>query len=149
MIGRVSAPEGSTASASDSAAAKKSGLRDSRSGAAGEERATRGREASRSKSSAGEQDLAQILAGTSRLERTQKLLAFLDRLPTDQFASVYEEMKNSPLSKLQGSERSLVLQAFVPRAMTGWERLMLAIEQNCSSHSMAYEGRRGARDFAV
>ncbi|MEP4076947.1 hypothetical protein [Haloferula sp.] len=61
------------------------------------------------------QQLTAILESSSRLDRTQRLLSFLDRLPTDQFASVYEEMANSPMSDIRGSERSLILQAWAER----------------------------------
>jgi hypothetical protein len=60
-------------------------------------------------------DLKAILESTSRLDRTQRLLAFLDRLPADQFASVYEEFRNMPGVNLRGSERSLILQAWGER----------------------------------
>lgn len=59
--------------------------------------------------------LATILESSSRLDRTQRLLAFLDRLPSDQFASVYADIANSPLSDVRGSERSLILQAWAER----------------------------------
>jgi hypothetical protein len=62
-----------------------------------------------------ETDLKAIFETTSRLDRTQKLLAFLDRLPTEQFASVYEEFRNMPGVNLRGSERSLILQAWAER----------------------------------
>jgi len=60
-------------------------------------------------------DLQSVLDSASRLERTQKLLAFLDRLPTEQFAEVYAELANSPQADLRGSERSLILQAWAER----------------------------------
>jgi len=116
MIGRVSAPVAGAGVSSESLASGKSGGRDSRGGSTSEERSARSRESARSsKSGSSEQDLSKILSSTNRLERTEKLLAYLDRLPTDQFASVYEEMRNSPSAKLQGSERSLVLQAWADR----------------------------------
>jgi len=59
--------------------------------------------------------LTAILESSSRLDRTQRLIAFLDRLPTEQFASVYEELANSPMARIRGSERSLVLQAWAER----------------------------------
>jgi len=115
MIGRVSAPGADAGSARESLAGGKSGGRDSHGGLTSEERATRTRESARAKSGTTEQDLAKILSSPNRLERTEKLLAYLDRLPTDQFASVYDQLRNSPSAKLQGSERSLVLQAWADR----------------------------------
>lgn len=116
MIGRVSAPAPEPTGSRDSQSAGKSSARDSRGSSGAEERSARSRESARSsKSGASEQDLSKILSSTNRLERTEKLLAYLDRLPTEQFASVYEEMRNSPSAKLQGSERSLVLQAWADR----------------------------------
>jgi len=61
------------------------------------------------------QELDDILASTSRLSRTQRLLAYLDRLPTEQFAEAYLAIQSSPNSGLRGSERSLVLQAWAER----------------------------------
>ena len=60
--------------------------------------------------------LTAILESSSRLGRTQRLLAFLDRLPTGQFSSVYAEIANSPMASIRGSERSLILQAWAERA---------------------------------
>ncbi|MBK1828467.1 hypothetical protein [Haloferula rosea] len=65
------------------------------------------------------QELDDILASTSRLARTQRLLAYLDRLPTDQFAEAYLAIASSPQSQLRGSERSLVLQAWAERDPLG------------------------------
>ena len=106
MIGRVSAPGAESGSARESLADGKSGGRDSRGGFSAEDRAARSRESARSsKSGASEQDLSKILSSTNRLERTEKLLAYLDRLPTEQFASVYEQLRLSPSTKVLGSER--------------------------------------------
>jgi hypothetical protein len=63
-------------------------------------------------------DLQGIMDATSRLDRTQKLLAFLDHLPTDQFADVYGSMRDMPGANLHGSERSLILQAWAERDPT-------------------------------
>ena len=115
MIGRVSAPGADAGAARESQAGGKSGGRDSRGGLTGDERSARTRESARAKSGTTEQDLAKILSSPNRLERTEKLLAYLDRLPTDQFAAVYDQLRNSPSAKLQGSERSLVLQAWADR----------------------------------
>ena len=115
MIGRVSAPGADAGAARESQAGGKSGGRDSRGGLTGDERSARSRESARAKSGTTEQDLAKILSSPNRLERTEKLLAYLDRLPTDQFAAVYDQLRNSPSAKLQGSERSLVLQAWADR----------------------------------
>lgn len=65
------------------------------------------------------QELDDILASTSRLSRTQRLLAYLDRLPTEQFAEAYLAVASSPQSDLRGSERSLVLQAWAERDPLG------------------------------
>ncbi len=119
VIGRISSPdEGGNGSA---------GADSSRTAGRGgslaltlEERARQRREEGRTAAhTADNADLAQIMSSTNRLERTQRLLAFLDRLPTDQFAGVYEEMRNSPLAGIQGSERSLILQAWAERDPLG------------------------------
>lgn len=116
MIGRISSSNGSGSTVGvegrdgGTGASRSSALTQSL-----EERARQRREEGRSSSSASGSDISEILASTNRLDRTQRLLAFLDRLPTDQFASVYEEMKNSPLARIQGTERSLVLQAWAER----------------------------------
>lgn len=60
-------------------------------------------------------EIQSILDSPSRLERTQRLLAFLDRLPTDEFAQVYADLANSTHANLRGSERSLILQAWTER----------------------------------
>ena len=60
-------------------------------------------------------DLEAILEGTSRLARTQGMLALLDRLPSDQFGAVYEAISESPMSELRRGELSLVLQAWAER----------------------------------
>lgn len=120
MIGRISAPGESTASDSSSAASSssgKSGERASEGGLSLAERLQRkrGSESRESGSKPVDKDLQSIMESTSRLDRTQRLLAFLDRLPSDQFASVYEEFRNSPGADLRGSERSLILQAWAER----------------------------------
>jgi hypothetical protein len=51
----------------------------------------------------------------SRIQRIQGLLAMLDRLPTEEFASVYAEMMAMPGADLRGTERSLILQAWAER----------------------------------
>lgn len=65
--------------------------------------------------SAVERELQVILESPLRLQRTQKLLKFLDRLPDGQFAEVYEQIKDSPGAALHNSERSMVLQAWAER----------------------------------
>lgn len=120
MIGRISAPGESTASDSSSAASSssgKSGERASEGGMSLAERMQRkrGSETRESGSKPVDKDLQSIMESTSRLDRTQRLLAFLDRLPSDQFASVYDEFRNSPGANLRGSERSLILQAWAER----------------------------------
>ncbi|BCX47280.1 hypothetical protein HAHE_11880 [Haloferula helveola] len=59
--------------------------------------------------------LQSILDSASRIDRTQRLLAFLDRLPDGEFASVYEKLRDDPGSNLLRSERSLLLQAWAER----------------------------------
>lgn len=117
LIGRVSAPEGSSATASGNSpdGASEGGARLSLAERAQQRRAGDSRDATRNV----DRTLGNILEATSRLERTQRLLAFLDRLPADQFSSVYEELRNSPSANLSGSERSLVLQAWAERDPLG------------------------------
>jgi hypothetical protein len=121
VIGRVSAPEAADADASTDARGK------ARAGSAGETRLSlserlQQRRAGQKEGDAAkpvDRDLSSILSLTSRLDRTQRLLAFLDRLPADQFASVYEELRNSPSAELRGSERGLILQAWAERDPLG------------------------------
>lgn len=117
MIGRTSS--GSTASGdseSASSTAGQPGLADSPTGGTLAERALRRKAAAAAMTpERAAADLQNILDSTSRLERTQKLLAFLDRLPTDQFGSVYGNLRDSPMANLLGSERSLILQAWAER----------------------------------
>lgn len=117
MIGRISAPESaSSGDAASSSPSTKSGARGSEAGQSLSERIRRKRDAdTRASDKAVDTDLAAIMESTSRLDRTQRLLAFLDRLPSDQFAAVYEEFRNSPAANLRGSERSLILQAWAER----------------------------------
>lgn len=65
------------------------------------------------------QELDNILGSTSRLTRTQRLLAYLDRLPTGQFAEAYLAIASSPLSEVRRAEHSLVLQAWAERDPLG------------------------------
>jgi hypothetical protein len=119
MIGRISAPEGTAAggdAVASSAASSKSGERASESGLSLAERLQRKRAGeSREGSKPVDKDLQSIMESTSRLDRTQRLLAFLDRLPADQFAGVYDDFRNAPGANLRGSERSLILQAWAER----------------------------------
>lgn len=120
MIGRLSAPDaGETAAAGGSDARTASAKSSDRSAGAGSslaERMQRKRDAgTREASKPGDKDLQSIMESTSRLDRTQRLLSFLDRLPSDQFAGVYEDFRNSPGANLRGSERSLILQAWAER----------------------------------
>jgi hypothetical protein len=119
MIGRISAPGEPSAGGTtgESSTAAKSGERGADSGLSLAERIQRKRAAETREGSAKpvDKDLQSIMASTSRLDRTQRLLAFLDRLPADQFASVYDEFRNSPGADLRGSERSLILQAWAER----------------------------------
>jgi hypothetical protein len=121
MIGRISAPEPATTTDSTaSGASTKSGARGEEGGQSLSERVRRKRDTEgRAKDKQVDSDLASIMEATSRLDRTQRLLAFLDRLPTDQFAGVYEEFRNSPGANLRGSERSLILQAWAERDPLG------------------------------
>jgi len=120
MIGRLSAPDaGETAAAGGSeerTASAKSSDRSADGGSSLAERMQRKREAgTRDGAKPADKDLQSIMESTSRLDRTQRLLSFLDRLPSDQFAGVYEEFRNSPGANLRGSERSLILQAWAER----------------------------------
>ncbi len=117
MIGRISAP-GSDATATASAATSaRGGAHHAEGGMSLAERVQRKRAEEERTGAARsvDTDLKAILESTSRLDRTQRLLAFLDRLPADQFASVYEEFRNMPGVNLRGSERSLILQAWAER----------------------------------
>lgn len=120
MIGRLSAPDSGNAGSEGSSDARitsaKSSDRSADGGSSLAERMQRKRETgSREAGKPGDKDLQSIMESTSRLDRTQRLLAFLDRLPSDQFAGVYEEFRNSPGADLRGSERSLILQAWAER----------------------------------
>lgn len=115
MIGRISAPS----SASATAGSESSSGRADRPGAGLSlaERIQRKKEGEGREGGAKpvDKDLKSIMELSSRLDRTQRLLAFLDRLPADQFAAVYDEFRNSPGANLRGSERSLILQAWAER----------------------------------
>lgn len=121
MIGRISAPGSESADSTDGGGA--SGRSASGGGTAGlslAERMQRKRSGEdRDAAKPVDRDLNSILDVTSRLDRTQRLLAFLDRLPADQFASVYDELRNSPSAELRGAERSLILQAWAERDPLG------------------------------
>jgi hypothetical protein len=119
MIGRISAPDKADTAADGSAANghdKGNGSeRLSLTERLERNRAGEGRAASKPV----DRDLKSILDVTSRLDRTQRLLAYLDRLPADQFAGVYDELRNSPSAELRGAERSLILQAWAERDPLG------------------------------
>jgi hypothetical protein len=119
MIGRISAPgeTGAGDKPAATSASSKSGERASEAGLSLAERLQRkrGSETREGADKPVDKDLQSIMESTSRLDRTQRLLAFLDRLPSDQFASVYDEFRNSPGANLRGSERSLILQAWAER----------------------------------
>lgn len=117
MIGRFSAPvPAASADATSARASTRSASRDTPDGQEPVARARRTRGAAdRAANRGADGDLASIMASTSRLDRTQRLLAFLDRLPADRFAAVYDEFRNSPAAELRGSERSLILQAWAER----------------------------------
>ncbi len=120
MIGRLSAPDDGTAGTAGTSDTRSASAKSSDRGAEGglslAERIQRKREAGpREAGKPVDKDLQSIMESTSRLDRTQRLLAFLDRLPADQFAGVYEEFRNSPGANLRGSERSLILQAWAER----------------------------------
>lgn len=116
MIGRISAPEG------DKSGAGGNGAANSRSSERGSDGRSGGSSA-RGKDKDGrtvsakviDSNIKSIFESTSRLDRTQRLLAFLDRLPPEQFASVYDEFRNMPGVNLRGSERSLILQAWAEK----------------------------------
>lgn len=73
------------------------------------------RASNRNGEGAAEKGIGPILEAASSLERTQRLLAFLERLPADQFEGVYDEFRNNPLARVRESELSLVLQAWADR----------------------------------
>ncbi len=117
MIGRISSPDSGSATADGKDAAARLGERGTEARLSlaerlQQKRAGEGRDAA---AKPVDKDLKSILEVTSRLDRTQRLLAFLDRLPADQFAGVYEELRNSPSAELSGAERSLILQAWAER----------------------------------
>ncbi len=118
MIGRISSPaaSGPAAAGEESTGATASG-RASERGLSLAERLQRRKENGGRDADAKpvDTDLTAIMESPSRLDRTQRLLAFLDRLPADQFAAVYDEFRNSPGANLRGSERSLILQAWAER----------------------------------
>jgi hypothetical protein len=117
MIGRISASGSDAVAAASAATSARNGTHQGEGGMTLAERVQRKR-AEEGRGNAGRPaatDLKSIFESTSRLDRTQKLLAFLDRLPTEQFASVYEEFRNMPGVNLRGSERSLILQAWAER----------------------------------
>ncbi|MDB6079323.1 MAG: hypothetical protein JWO82_3070 [Akkermansiaceae bacterium] len=117
MIGRTSSAHGGGGSTDNSAAAAGSDRSGPGEGGSLSERAARrkGSATARSSPEKTAADLQAIMESASRLERTQKLLAFLDRLPTDQFGDVYGSMRDMPGANLHGSERSLILQAWAER----------------------------------
>lgn len=115
MIGRVSS-EGEAGNSKGRSGASEAETRISDRLASIEERQKQRRAGEKSSHAANaEKDISGILDATSRLERTQRLLAYLDQLPTEKFAGVYEEFRNNPIAKLRGSELSLVLQAWAER----------------------------------
>src|SRR5688572_25168578 len=120
MIGRISAPDHSDTSADGSATAGRNSSGNSSGRLSLAERLERKRAGEgRDASKPVDRDLKSILDVTSRLDRTQRLLAYLDRLPADQFAGVYDELRNSPSAELRGAERSLILQAWAERDPLG------------------------------
>lgn len=118
LIGRMGGPGSADAGAERDAEARVRSRSSATDGSAGSrtDGARRSREAAEADAASRSfADLQGILDSPSRLDRTQRLLAFLDRLPTEQFASVYAELANSPQAQLMGSERSLILQAWAER----------------------------------
>ncbi|WP_193211673.1 hypothetical protein [Luteolibacter marinus] len=116
MIGRISSQDSSEAVTEADVAAARASARATERGMSLAERVNRKRSGQdREASTPADTDLSSILGLSSRLDRTQRLLAFLDRLPADQFANVYDELRNSPSAELRGSERSLILQAWAER----------------------------------
>lgn len=117
MIGRISAPEGDkSANGSGSASARSSerGGSDGRFGTAGNSRG-KDKDGRAASAKSIDSNIKAIFESTSRLDRTQRLLAFLDRLPPEQFAAVYDEFRNMPGVNLRGSERTLILQAWAEK----------------------------------
>ncbi len=116
MIGRISSPGSEATVGTTAATSARNGAHGGESGMTLAERAQRKRsEEGRASTRSVDTDLKAIMESTSRLDRTQRLLAFLDRLPAEQFASVYDEFRNMPGVNLRGSERSLILQAWAER----------------------------------
>lgn len=117
LIGRIGSPRDGGKSSGDNADSGKPGEHSNDAGLSLAERMQRKRSADGRESADKpvDKDLKSIMEATSRLDRTQRLLAFLDRLPSDQFAGIYEEFRNSPSAELFGSERSLILQAWAER----------------------------------
>lgn len=116
MIGRISAPEGDTSGAGGSASSRSNerggnGRFDSGSGS----RKDKDKDGRTVSAKSIDTNLKAIFESTSRLDRTQRLLAFLDRLPPDQFAAAYDEFRNMPGVNLRASERSLFLQAWAEK----------------------------------
>ncbi len=114
MIGRISAPEGDKSGASGAASARSNerggnGRFDSGNGSRKDKD---GRTVS---AKSIDTNLKAIFESTSRLDRTQRLLAFLDHLPPEQFAAAYDEFRNMPGVNLRASERSLFLQAWAEK----------------------------------
>ncbi len=118
MIGRISAPGAGSASAKDGSgsgnarSSERSGS-DGRFGAGNSKGKDKDGRTVSAKSI--DTNLKAIFESTSRLDRTQRLLAFLDRLPPEQFGAVYDEFRNMPGVNLRGSERSLILQAWAEK----------------------------------
>lgn len=117
LIGRIGSPRDGGSSIGNHSDSGKSGERSDDAGLSLAERVQRKRSAEGRDASSRpvDKDLKSIMETNSRLDRTQRLLAFLDRLPADQFAGIYEEFRNSPGAELFGSERSLILQAWAER----------------------------------
>lgn len=117
MVGRISSPDPDASTASNADGAAQADTRRSDRGLSLAERVQRERSNKEREGSSAtvDSDISSILNLTSRLDRTQRLIAYLDRLPTDQFAAVYDELRNSPSANLHGSERSLILQAWAER----------------------------------
>jgi hypothetical protein len=114
LLGRTSSPSSSDTDSADHSD-RNIPTRSDRAERNGSTESDRGRTDRNTSSDTLNLQLTAILESSSRLDRTQRLLSFLDRLPTDQFASVYAEISNSPMAQIRGSERSLILQAWAER----------------------------------
>lgn len=161
MIGRGSAPDpADQSSAPNGARGSRFAARGTAAGGAAGKTERGGESAREEAGLSGDmgRDFESILEEASRMKRTQRLLAMLDRLPDDQFADAYQTVCDSPLSALRGVERSLVLQAWAERDPHGalahlqengaedWERETTVSAWAASDPHAAFEWASAAAD---